>query len=70
MPCVVQTRPRCPLNGPPVYVVVDDWVADTYHLTTVAADATDFGSHVPANDWLALHPELLPGVLFVKWVLV
>lgn len=65
---VVQTRPRAPLNGPPVYVRID-WPNPGEYITTLDPfDATDFTDHVTAESWLAFHPELLPGTLFVKWV--
>lgn len=67
MAVVVQTRPRCPRNVPSVYVVVDDFVTWAYHTSLVATDATNFGSWVYADEFLAAHPELLPGVLYVKW---
>jgi hypothetical protein len=53
-----------------VFIVVDDWVLWTYHTTLDPFEASDFGNHVIADQFLADHPELLPGVLFVKWVLV
>lgn len=69
MKVVVQTRPRSPINAPPWFVIVDDPTPGEFSLTLIPADATDFINHVAAEDWLALHPELLPGILFVKWAL-
>lgn len=68
MSLLIQTRPRGPLNDPPNYVQIIDPILDTYVITLVKADATDFFNHTIANPWLNAHPELLPGILFVKWV--
>lgn len=67
MPITVQTRPRSPKNKTTLYVQTDPDHPEVYTLTTDPALATHFEKHQIALKWLAAHPELLPGILYVKW---